>query len=470
MSAQEAVEFLRQGLETQRIPPFVCVYPPRSSYLPSETPSSVAALWEADTALSGSDLNLYVHIPFCSYKCGFCNLYTVICTEDELHARYVNSLARQLDLHGDAIACRRLRTIYVGGGTPTLLRPEHLSVIFDRLDRIQPAWRLYVEEVAIEASPDSLSGTTGARYARALGALGVDRVNIGVQSLEPRELREAGRARAGVDKIHQSIEAVRAARISNLSTDLIIGFHGQTDETWAASVKSLLEYRPDTISTYFLTIRPDAWFIRTKRYSYERDKALFARYDFARSTLLSAGYVQESNVRFILPGSGGYRQKTLQFAGVPVLGIGAGARSYNNTTDYLIGGGQNPSLRQIETYMEQAEAGLVTATSGFFLNDEERQRKRLVLDLFDLSLDELDRFGHAKHSSSYDPIFATAKDLGLISELHPRRMTLTPLGVRHRDLMSWAFFSDIVRARDENFYAELHRRNVEGNREALSLA
>ncbi len=451
---------LEKALCEVRIPPFVCAYPPRSAYLVSEAPASIPAVWEADQALSRDDLNLYIHVPFCGYKCGFCNLYTIICTEDESHTRYVEALRGQLRLQRRVIETRRIRTLYIGGGTPTLLRPERLRVVFDELDRLRPIWRSEVEEVAIEASPDSLSGRSGEGYARALVALGVDRVNVGVQSFQPRELRDAGRARADVDQILDSISALRSAGVRNLSTDLIIGFHGQSDKSWEASVRALLEIRPETISTYFLTIRPDAWFIRTNKYTYERDRSLYARYDHARDVFLCAGYIQESNVRFILPGRGGYRQKSLQFAGVPVLGIGAGARSYNNTADYLVGGSSNPSMGQVQTYMAHIEGGLLQAVSGFRFTDEERLRKRLVLDLFDLHLAELDRFGLAAHHDIYEPLLVAAKELGLAEEPEPGRIRLTSLGYRHRDLLSWAFFSDRVRERDSAFYAELHRRNV----------
>lgn len=458
------LENLRAALREEYIPPFVCVYPPRSAYLPTEVPESLGDVWESDLVRSGTDLNIYVHVPFCAYKCGFCNLYTTICTQDEQHARYVSALSRQLRLQRAVLEARHVRTLYIGGGTPTLLRPDHLGVIFDTLDDLRSTWRLEVREIAIEASPDSLSGPSGESYVKALAALGINRINIGVQSLQPRELRDAGRARAGVDKIRDAITAVRAAGIANLSTDLIIGFHGQTDETWAASVRGLVEYRPDTISTYFLTIRPDAWFIRTGRYEYERDRTLYVRYDFARDVLESSGYVQESNVRYVLPGRGGYLQKSLQFAGVPVLGIGAGARSYNNTVDYLVGGGTDASMRQIETYMDQIEAGVLRATSGFRLSDEERLRKRLVLDLFDLRLPDLDKFGRLAFRHMYEPILSCAGELGLIEQVEPERYRLTPLGYRHRDLLSWAFFSDSIRERDTTFYHTLHRKAVDGSR------
>lgn len=459
MAGESIVQPMLSALESDivegRLPPFVCTYPPRSAYVSGEAPADISDLWRQDRRISGDDINIYVHVPFCSYKCGFCNLYTVICTNNVQHDRYVRALRAQIRLHREIIESRRVRTLYIGGGTPTLLPALMLGEIFAELDIANSDWRHTVEEVAIEASPDSLSGTSGEQYVRDLAALGINRVNVGVQSLQPRELKDAGRARAGTDQISQALHAVRLAGIRNLSTDLIIGFSGQKEEDWDSSVNSLLEYRPDTISTYFLTIRPDAWFSRTGRYGAERDQALWGRYDRARSRFLKMGYVQDSNVRFKLPGTGGYVQKSLQFSGVPVLGIGAGSRSYNNTNDYLIGGGANPSVKQVEDYMTAVESGSLAATSGFRFDPEERLRKRFALGLMDLKLTELDPQDRASHLQGLEPILEAARRLGLVEFPGPEHVRLTPLGLRHKDVLSWAFFSDLVRKRDAAFFAGL---------------
>ncbi|MFD0396371.1 hypothetical protein ACFQ3Z_45910 [Streptomyces nogalater] len=153
--------------------------------------------------------------------------------------------------------------------------------------------------------------------------MGLTRANIGIQSLVPAEIREAGRGQANERVIREAIEIIRDKRLPNLSTDLIMGFAYQTPESWCHSVDELVALAPETISTYFLTVRPDAWFSKTGAYQYMWNPDLYERYDYANAAFREAGYIQESNVRYKKLGRGGYQQKVLTFHGVPLLGLGA---------------------------------------------------------------------------------------------------------------------------------------------------
>src|SRR5271154_1822913 len=155
---------LSQLIEGGAIPPFVYCYPPRSAYRPLEERWSVDRIWEIDRSNSlTQDLNVYIHVPFCRYKCGFCNLYTVLCTDEQSYDDYVNAVCRELLLNREVIEQRRLRTLYIGGGTPSLLGPGHFERMFATLEVICPDWRGPVEEVCIEASPDSIVDSEIAR-------------------------------------------------------------------------------------------------------------------------------------------------------------------------------------------------------------------------------------------------------------------------------------------------------------------
>src|SRR5262249_15902064 len=141
------------------------------------------------------DLNIYFHIPFCRYKCGFCNLYTVTSTDQHLYDAYVDALCLELRRHAPIILSRSVRTVYFGGGTPSLLSLVQLGRIFEQLEEVCGNWRAAVEEVCIEATPDSVVASSD--KIKGLVDLGLTRVNMGVQSLDTIELREAGRALAG---------------------------------------------------------------------------------------------------------------------------------------------------------------------------------------------------------------------------------------------------------------------------------
>jgi oxygen-independent coproporphyrinogen-3 oxidase len=440
------------------IPPFVYCYPTRSAYRELDTGWTLERIWDEDLHVSLTrDLNIYIHVPFCRYKCGFCNLYTVTTVDGELYDRYVDALCAEIRRHREIIRQRSVRTVYIGGGTPSLLSVRHFEAMFAALDEVCGNWRPGVDEVCIEATPDSIvsSPSTIAR----LMEMGLTRVNMGVQSLEAAELREAGRTRAGADVIREATEIVKEHALPNLSTDLIMGFAGQTDESWLRSVKALIALDPETISTYFLTVRPDAWFSKTGHYVYQRGPELYRRYEAARELILAAGYVQESNVRYKKMGLGGYRQKVLQFHGVPVLGIGAGARTYTNTVDYLFGGSSTPHESQVWDYIGEVESGGARIHKGFVYDDAERIRKRLALDLFDLDLSSLERYHYSEHKPLFEDILNACVELELARKMGEERYQLTPKGYKYRDIVSWLVFSDEVKDRDKEFYEELHLAN-----------
>jgi oxygen-independent coproporphyrinogen III oxidase len=446
------------------IPPFVYCYPTRSAYRELDSHWTLEQIWDEDFHNSLTrDVNIYIHVPFCRYKCGFCNLYTVTTTEQDLYDAYVDALCQELRRHQDIIRKRNVRTVYIGGGTPSLLSIGHFEKIFATLDEVCGNWRPGVEEVCIEATPDSIVSTPST--ITRLMELGLTRVNMGVQSLEPAELREAGRLRAGAEVIHQATAIIKEHGLPNHSTDLIMGFAGQTDESWLRSVQALIALAPETISTYFLTVRPDAWFSKTGKYIYQRGPELYSRYATARNLILAAGYVQESNVRYKKMGLGGYRQKVLQFHGVPVLGIGAGARTYTNTVDYIFGGSSTPDPSQVWDYIREVQSGGAKIRCGFVFDDVERIRKRMALDLFDLDVSGLEQYQYSKHRSQFEPILNASIALGLARKVGETRYQLTSEGYMYRDIISWLMFSETVIERDREFYEELHQANrmaVEG--------
>ncbi|MHC3815434.1 coproporphyrinogen-III oxidase family protein [Streptomyces sp. DT9] len=448
---------LTRHIEQGVIPPFNYAYPSRSAYRPMNGTRKIEDIWAADLERHPvPELNLYLHVPFCRYKCGFCNLYTVISEDMDVYDAYMDALCTQIRDHQEIIQSRRLRTIYIGGGTPSLMSLRHFEQLFATLDGVYPNWRSTVEEVAIEATPDSIAKEPGTL--EGLISMGLTRANIGIQSLVPAEIREAGRGQANERVIREAIAITREKQLPNLSTDLIMGFAGQSGDSWRHSVDELAALAPETISTYFLTVRPDAWFSKTGAYQYMMSPDLYARYDYANATFREAGYVQESNVRYKKLGRGGYQQKVLTFHGVPLLGLGAGARSYTSSVDYMVGS-VKPSLTEVADYITKARNHELVPVTGFVLDDEEIIRKRLVLDTFDLDLNELDRFGYREKAHLFEPVIEAAEEVGLLRRLPTDRIQLTPAGFKYRDVLSWMFFSDNVINLDREYYAGLHRNN-----------
>ena len=192
-----------------------------------------------------SALSLYVHIPFCAARCPYCDFATAPAATP-LRARYLDALAREIALRGAALGRPRVRTLYLGGGTPSLLDAEEIAALAAAL---RASFALRPVEVTIEANPATLDAARLEAFAR----LGLTRVSLGAQSFQSEGLRALGRAHRPPD-IARSVALVRAAGIRSLNLDLIFAWPGQTREGWRADLEAALAHAPDHLSCYPLTL------------------------------------------------------------------------------------------------------------------------------------------------------------------------------------------------------------------------
>lgn len=189
---------------------------------------------------------LYLHIPFCKSKCAYCDFDSRAmgegCALDEAVATYCDALAAQIDAHGRAGDLSEVQTVYIGGGTPSLLGVRLVELVRRVLGYCDPV------EFTCEANPESFT----AELARSLRAAGVTRVSLGVQSLQADELRVIGR----IHSVEQALEAVALAKGAGFSTscDLMCGLPGQTLDAWRDTLKRVLLADPDHVSVYPLQL------------------------------------------------------------------------------------------------------------------------------------------------------------------------------------------------------------------------
>ncbi|HZT53443.1 MAG TPA: radical SAM family heme chaperone HemW [Gaiellaceae bacterium] len=189
--------------------------------------------------------HLYVHLPFCAHRCGYCDFVTVVGRRDH-HAAYVDALLAELELERASLAAE-LETVFLGGGTPTFTAlPELL-----RLLRALPA----AEEVTVEANPETVT----AEVASALRAAGVTRVSLGAQSFQPRLLEVLDRV-AGPDDVRRAVHHLRDAGFDNISLDLVYGIPGQSASDLDADLGAALELQPEHLSCYELEAKPGTRF------------------------------------------------------------------------------------------------------------------------------------------------------------------------------------------------------------------
>jgi len=188
---------------------------------------------------------LYLHIPFCNTKCDYCDFYSLAGKIDRADA-YLDALAREMDLHRDFFGKSRPRTIFIGGGTPTLLATAQLERLLGLLRHFADFSLL--GEFTVEANPN----TFDADKARVLTAGGVNRLSFGAQSFVPAELTTLQRDH-DPESVPAAFATARAAGIENLNLDLIFGIPGQTLASWAHSLNRALELQPTHMSCYSLT-------------------------------------------------------------------------------------------------------------------------------------------------------------------------------------------------------------------------
>ncbi len=284
------------------------------------------------TADQDNALGLYISIPFCRSKCTYCNFASGVYPASE-HARYVDRLVRDLESAGEwagqinVSLPRRVDTVYLGGGTPSLLAP---GLIHNLFAAIQTNFRLDVDaEITVECAPGQIADET----LDALVAAGVNRVSLGVQSFIDCEAQSSGRLH-GRAIVEDDLRRLRAAGIRNINLDLIAGLAGQTFASWQESLDALIGAGVPHASVYMLEVDEDSRLGREMlaggvRYHAElvpNDDAIARMYTQAIDSLATAGLAQYEISNFCLPGFAS-RHNLRYWQRRPCLGLGLDASS-----------------------------------------------------------------------------------------------------------------------------------------------
>src|SRR5437867_3489492 len=201
-------------------------------------------------------LGIYIQVPFCQTRCTYCNFHTGVVSSGRF-APYVEAVSREIRGYRALYEAAGIRlpresdscivdTVYIGGGTPSLLEPELLRGM---LDAIRATFSCQWREVTLEADPETVT----AEKARAWAAAGVSRISFGVQSFIDSELAAAGRMHRR-DDVYRAVAMLRGAGIANISFDLIAGLPQQTRESWAQSLAELVALEPEHVSVYLLEV------------------------------------------------------------------------------------------------------------------------------------------------------------------------------------------------------------------------
>jgi oxygen-independent coproporphyrinogen III oxidase len=422
-------------------------YPHKTAYRTLERPRPLAEVW------SGEDLErlfLYVHVPFCGVRCGFCNLFTQKHPEAELPARWLETLARQIAVVHEALPKARFARWAIGGGTPTLLEAEQLERVFELL---ADAFSLEFSSRPGESRPGSVETSpetcTNDRLA-VLERRGTSRISIGIQSFFADELRALGRPQS-VALGEQALDRIRKHSFANLNIDLIYGIAGQTPQSFVAAIDRALSWAPEQLYLYPLYQRPLTGLGRRGR-SWDDQRLACLR--AGRERLLAAGYQQTSMRMFERRGADDHGPAyCCQADGM--LGLGVGARSYTRTLhyseDWAVG---NDGIKEIvAAWIARGDESFAVARHGIELDADEQRRRWLIQSLLQregLSLAEYQR----RFASSAFVDFASeleqlcAHGLLVHADDHLRPTTV---GLEWADAIAPWLYSETVRAASREF-------------------
>ncbi len=306
--------------------------------------------------------HLYVHLPFCAHRCGYCDFVTAVGRRGD-HAGYVEALLAELELERGWLAAE-VETVFLGGGTPTFTEPAALARV---LEALPPG-----VEVTVEANPETVTDD----LARLLFQAGVNRISLGAQTFQPDLLDVLDRV-AGPDDVRRAVYRLRDAGFDNISLDLIYGIPGQSSADLRSDLAEALALEPEHLSAYELEAKPGTRFTHAHGAELERQaESMESYFELVVETLTGAGYRWYETANFARGETRDLRARHNlgYWLGHDYLGLGVGAVSTIENRRWR----NLPSLRG---YVEALGAGCRPPRELEELPPEVRETERVMLGL-----------------------------------------------------------------------------------------
>ena len=423
-------------LEQDPFQAYVYSYPHKTAYRALDPAVDLRALWAEEDR---SALFVYLHVPFCEQRCGFCNLFTSVQPREAVVDDYLTALERQAVALERALRPLRVARMAIGGGTPTFLPPAQLERLFAVAERLGASG----VPCSVEASPTTADAARIALLARH----GVTRVSIGVQSAFAHETAALHRHQ-DPRQVEAALGALRAARIPTVNADLIYGLAGQTADSLIESIERVIAWGANELYLYPLYVRP---LTTLGRRGTAAGADRLDLYRAARDHLRRRGWRQATMRMFRAPDApdgadGTGRVYRCQDDGM--VGLGPGARSYTRglhyASPYAVAQGAVRDL--IARWSAQDEADFSVARHGFTLDGDDQRRRWIMLSILEGDLD-LDAYQERFASTPLadHPHLAEAIAAGLVT-VDGRWWRLSASGMERSDVLGQWLYSPRVAA------------------------
>lgn len=422
---------------------YAYAYPHKTAYRPLDPPLRLSEAWRGEPK---GDLFLYVHLPFCEMRCGFCNLFTTVRPGHDFVRTTLAAIERQAKVVANEVGPERVTHLAFGGGTPSFLSVEELETLFKALEECWPIdWQ--TANASFEISP----ATIDAEKLDLLKQKHVDRISMGVQSFSKADLKQLGRPQSD-ESVATAIDLVKSAGLPIFNLDLIYGMQGQTDQAWIESLEKTIEIGPEEIYLYPLYIRELTGLANTGKSPSQRRRELYL---LGRDRLLAAGYQQLSMRLFRRGEAVTTGEYCCQDDGM--VGIGAGARSYTRSlhysSEYAVGQSGVKSI--IADFNQRSSESFAFADYGIQLNREEQKRRYLIKSLLRADGLDLQKY-HNRFQADVRDDFSELEQLFdrgwlVVKTDEGEHLRLTPEGMSWSDVIGPWLYSEPTVALMESY-------------------
>jgi oxygen-independent coproporphyrinogen III oxidase len=326
-------------------------------------------------------LSAYIHIPFCVNKCPYCGFYSTH-YDDQLAHSFLSALATEMTCRSSEFEDKQFGSVYIGGGTPTMLSLAQFSRLFDLVD--EHFVRAADGECTIEANPNTVTAGT----LSLLKARGVTRLSIGVQSFDDSVLVSLGRLHTANDAL-SAVRAARTAGFGNVGIDLIYGVPGQTEQQWQHTLESSLSLKPEHLSVYGLSLDDGSRLsceVKAGRVTLPHEDVVARMYETATRCLAGAGYRQYEISNFCIPGKECRHNNNYWDRG-EYAGFGPGAWSF-------IGNRRSATIANVSEYIARMKDGVNAVETTDVPDRDQAASETLFLGLRRTAGINLEHFEH----------------------------------------------------------------------------